>query len=87
MGTVVTRQNNNLLFPFFRLGTDGYYGLARTDFRSATLTLYNFDKEIQIRKGEVIRIWHGEDLVNQGEEENNGGEHCVDVWAVLERLH
>ncbi|XP_066922197.1 uncharacterized protein [Clytia hemisphaerica] len=85
MATVVTRQNNTLLFPFFALGTDGYYGLARTDFRSRTLTLYNFDGEIQITKGEKIRIWHGEDLVNQGEEGNNSGEHCVDVWAVLKR--
>lgn len=84
MGTVVTRASNALLFPFFELDNTGYYGLARTDAFSRTLTLYNFDKEIKVWNQETMRIWHGEDLVKMNEQ-NNGGTHCVNVYAIIEQ--
>ena len=84
-GTVVTREDNSVLFPFFKLDGDGYYGLARTDTFSRQLTLYNFDNDIQVQKGEQIRLWHSEDLFKKNEQ-NNGGEHCVRVWAVIKHV-
>ena len=85
MGTVVTRRNNSLLFPFFKLSEKGYYGLARTDTFSRLLTLYNFDKSIRVWKGETIRLWHGEDLVKKNQQDN-GGKHCVNAWAIIEQV-
>ena len=84
MGTVVTRSNNAVLFPFFALDNNGYYGLARTDTFSRTLTLYNFDKEIEVWNQETMRVWHSEDLVKNNEQ-NNGGTHCVNVYAIFEQ--
>lgn len=84
MGTVVTRSDNSLVYPFFALDTNGYYFLARTDTFSRTLTLYNFNGEVSVSTTEVFRIWHGEDLINNNNDEaNNGGTHCVRVWAVI----
>ena len=84
MGTVVTRSDDSLVYPFFALDADGYYGLARTDAFSRTLTLFNFNGEISVSTTEVFRIWHGEDLINNNNAElNNGGTHCVRVWAVI----
>ena len=84
MGTVVTRRNDSVVFPFFALQDDGYYFLARTDTFSRTLTLLNFTRDISVSASEELRVWHSEDLVNKDNEEvNNGGKHCVRVWAVI----
>lgn len=80
MGTVVTYTNDTVVFTDFKLDKEGYYFLARTDTFSRALTLFDFDEKIQVEQGQQLRIWHGEDLVNKNEE-NNGGQHCVRVWA------
>ncbi|XP_066920978.1 uncharacterized protein [Clytia hemisphaerica] len=86
VGTVVTRQDNSILFPFFKLRDDGYYFINhRNGQKFYRMTLYKVlpKTQIVVRKDEEIRIWWGQDLLNINEDKS-AGRHCVEVYAVYD---
>jgi len=79
---VITTSANHILLPptqFITLGTKwskipGYNSL------SPELVMSVFFNPHWVTSGEELRLWYGEDLVNQSEGDN-GGTSCCDVYV------
>ena len=51
VGTVVTREDNSILFPFFKLGDDGYYFInPRTGATNYFMTLWQVLRDTQVNQ-------------------------------------
>lgn len=83
--TVITDNQNQIIFPKPASTTHletgiWFYKMAGYKHDSPNLTLIDIQSPMYARKGQELRIWYGEDLLN-GYEVNNGGSHCVRVSA------
>ena len=86
VGTVVTREDNSILFPSHKLGENGYYFINhRNGQKFYRMTLYKVlpKTQIKVQQGEEMRIWWGQDLLDINEDKS-AGRHCVEVYAVYD---
>ena len=55
------------------------YSLPGQSYNGSQLIFPDFVPRLLVQKGQVFRIWYGEDLANY-DEENNSGRTCADVY-------
>lgn len=84
----ITDNNNTRLFPspvvqyHLLFGKDGYYFLPPFEGRSNHIKFSDKSPRVFVKKGQQLRLWFGEDLLNRYDiTDNNGGKHCVDIMA------
>ena len=60
--------------------------LVMSSFTSNT-TKVNYPRQPDVREGDDLRVWYGEDLADLSEsdfnENDNGGEVCCDVFTLI----
>ena len=84
VNVVITKSSNHILLPSreFMLNTgkwsilQGYYSF------SPEIVLSVFSNPSAVVKGQELRLWYGEDLMNNSEGDNDG-KSCCDVYARL----
>lgn len=80
LATIITDQRNEVVFPS-NMGSNGLYKLPPYKPTSKELVLDNPTfNDYQVKKGQEMRIWYGEDLKDHWEHDNCGTS-CVDVYA------
>ena len=86
LNTIITDSDDKILYPtlnthqIFR--PSHWYSLPGYHGRSETLVFSDFCTPVYAQKGQTLRIWYGEDLKNYSEGDN-GGQHCVDIYAMF----
>ena len=84
--TLITDNQNNIVFPDPKIVTSNAYhrykGRGWNSRTSTNLTFVDMDKPMYVERGMELRVWYGEDLVGHTEADN-GGKHCVDVYAQI----
>ncbi|XP_057296969.1 uncharacterized protein LOC130625872 [Hydractinia symbiolongicarpus] len=75
--TLITDKNDNLIFPFLKTSDYFHPGYNRN---SPYLKFDNLNTPA--RRGDELRIWYGEDLINRNEH-INAGRSCANVYAVF----
>ena len=76
--TVITTSHNAILLPESKQSMytlPGYYA------NSKEIAFTDISTPLLLSSGQELRIWYGEDLTNNGDEQDNGGKSCVDVYA------
>ena len=83
LNTIITDVNNKIVYPkeptWVYVGSR-WYKLHGQNGSMNALTFDSSHKPEFYRSGEEFRIWYGEDVTNTNEG-NNGGTHCVNVYA------
>ena len=83
---VITTSTNSVLLPpsqFIGQSWLQRYKWSRIpgyNSLSSELVLSVFSSPLTVTSGQVLRVWYGEDLVNQSEGDNDGTS-CCDVFA------
>lgn len=82
--TLVTDANNNPLFPSRKFKTQvGHSEISLPGFNHLSPELVlpspNDGPLVQVSKGDILKIWFGEDFVKYADF-NNSGQHCVHVF-------
>merc|ERR1712048_385957 len=89
IGTFITDDKNDVIFPgnsgegMAHLG-QAYYKAPGFKGDSKELVFGSYCRPMYARRGQVLRIWYGEDLYKATREfpvRDNGGLHCVKVYA------
>ena len=84
--TVITDSNNLIIYPNsptkWMFPRQYAYQLAGHEGRSKILVFSGNCSAVYARKGQQLRIWYGEDLTGVTESDN-GGKHCVNVYAMF----
>lgn len=81
LSTIITTHSDHVVFPSNMRRHDGKYRLPNYTPQSNELVLDNpTSHNYHVTKGQPMRIWYGEDLVNHWEGDNCG-RSCVDVYA------
>ncbi|KAK3715652.1 hypothetical protein QZH41_020737 [Actinostola sp. cb2023] len=87
MNVVVTNSQNQIKFPTSGMnvlpGSNPafWYALDGVNSRSKTIVLqHSFSHPYYVNKGQVLKVWYGEDLLNQWEADNVG-RVCVHVYG------
>ena len=82
--TVITDVDNKIVFPAFpKPDFNGWKGFTVPGVNAKTsqvLVYMNLASPKFFIKGQQLRIWYSEDLVNQWTEDNEG-DHCVEAYA------
>ena len=81
--TLITDANNNPLFPSRQFNTRiGHNEISLPGFYYKSLELVlpsPIGPPIRVSKGDILKIWFGEDFV-KFTDSNNSGQHCVHVF-------
>ena len=80
IGTIVTNAKKEVIFPHNY--QEKVYSLPGYHENSSELVFYGQFPPVIVAAGDQYRIWYHEDFVN-GEEYNNDGYTCVDVYALF----
>ena len=81
---VITTATNGVLLPasqFITYGTLKWSKIPGYNSLSPELVLSVFSSPLSVTTGQVLRLWYGEDLANNGGQRDNGGTSCCDVFA------
>lgn len=81
IATIVTSAAKNVIFPEDYKNKS--YSLVGYHANSSELVFPPRSKPLKVTNGEEYQIWYNEDFVN-GEEFNNDGQTCVNVYALYE---
>ena len=76
--TVITTSNNDILLPE---SNESMYTLPGYYADSKEIAFTDISTPLMLSSGQELRIWYGEDLTNDGGEQDNDGISCVDVYA------
>lgn len=79
IATIVTNARNEVIFP--RSYQNRAYILPGYQENSSELVFNRLAPPLRVAAGEEYKIWYHEDFVD-GEEFNNDGQTCVDVYAL-----
>ena len=82
VNVVITTSANHVLLPSSKFITTGTKRskIPGHNSLSPELVLSVFSQPHGVTAGQELRLWYGEDLVNQSEGDN-GGRACCDVYA------
>ena len=58
----------------------GWYSLTDVDANSPVLVLSQFKNPVYLGEGQLLRLWYGEDLLDNNEA-NNAGSSCTHVYV------
>ena len=78
IGTMLTTSSNAILLPNNQNGA--WYKLPGSTYNSPEIVFTDLKNPLILSSGQELRIWYGEDLLNSGEDDNNGTT-CADVYA------
>ena len=81
---VITTSTNGVLLPPSQFITDGTLKWSKIpgyNSLSPELVLSVFSSPLTVTSGQVLRLWYGEDLANNGGQGDNGGTSCCNVFA------
>ena len=83
----LTDAHNKVIVPappvrFRNNNAHGWYSLHGQNRGTTMLTLSTGMNSYEMVKGHKYRIWHGEDLFNHGEQDNEG-QTCTDVYGLV----
>lgn len=81
IATIVTSAAKNVIFPEDYKNKS--YSLVGYHANSSELVFPPRSKPLKVTNGEEYQIWYNEDFVN-GEEFNNDGQTCVNVYALYD---
>ena len=76
--TVITTSEDDILLPESK---ESMYTLPGYYPDSKEIAFTEISTPLLLSSGQELRIWHGEDLTNDGGEQDNDGISCVDVYA------
>ncbi|XP_044182906.1 uncharacterized protein LOC122963505 [Acropora millepora] len=77
---LLTNSSNNILIP--KVAVSGQkYKIQGYNSNSPEIIWKNFSTPIRFTSQQELRLWHGKDLVNKEEGDNNGTS-CTDVFAL-----
>ena len=79
MGTVITNNENGILFPS-NVAANGWFKLPNYTSKSKEVVLDSPTSQTKVSKGEKMRLWYGEDIKGRTEQDNHG-KSCADVYA------
>ncbi|XP_068713822.1 uncharacterized protein [Montipora foliosa] len=81
---VITNSANHILLPSsqFMDGSNKWSSLQGYNSFSPEIVLSVFSNPSVVVKGQELRLWYGEDLMNSAEGDNDG-KSCCDVYARL----
>ena len=84
VNVVITNSSNHILLPSsqFMYESDKWSILQGYNSFSPEIVLSVFSNPLAVVKGQELRLWFGEDLVNRSEGDNDG-KSCCDVYARL----
>lgn len=81
VATIITDRNNEVIFPANIYDPFALFKVPGCDAKTSQYLVFtNFAYPSFFVKGQELRIWYSEDLVD-GDVENNEGRHCVKVYA------
>ena len=82
VNVVITASANYVLFPpdRFNASDTKWYKIPGYNSLSPELVLSRFSHPYWVDSSQELRLWYGEDLVNQSEEDNDG-RACCDVYV------
>ena len=81
--TILTDQNNKILAPEASIvNRKGHYNLAGYTTSSSAIVFCAPKKPHCVFANSELRLWHGEDLHNKSEGDNDG-KTCADVYGLL----
>ena len=88
VNVVITNLSNHILLPPNQFIDDvtnhqTWYTIPGYNSLSPELVLSVFLNPISLSSNQVLRLWYGEDLVNQYEGDN-GGRVCADVYSTYD---
>lgn len=82
LSVFVTDDRNQVLFPTTAKDNAVWYRLPGFSTKSNSIVFENFANPMNAEKGDLLKIWYGEDL-HQFTFRNNEGEVCVKVNGIL----
>ncbi|XP_020609728.1 uncharacterized protein LOC110048282 [Orbicella faveolata] len=77
--TFITTANNDILLPESR-EFPSKYTLQGYHPDSSEIVFTNISTPLRLSSGQQLRVWYGEDLMDETEHDNSGST-CVDVYA------
>lgn len=83
LNTYLTTASNRVLFPLqesIQDQSEGWYKVPDVDPNSPVLVFHEFSRPFYLKENEQLRLWHGSDLLNNGEE-HNSGTTCAHVFV------
>jgi len=85
VNVAITTSANQILLPSSQFMTHGYGSIKWAlvpgyNSFSPELVMSAFSNPLSVTKGQELRLWYGEDLVNISEDDN-AGKACCDVYA------
>ena len=85
VNVAITTSANQILLPSSKFMTDSYKSqlwsrIPGYNSFSPELVMSAFSNPPSVTKGQELRLWYGEDLVNSTENDN-AGKACCDVYA------
>lgn len=87
--TIVTDERKEVVFPDSKIVNSkdgGFYFLPLFNGQTAdNLVFVNTQKPAYAMKGSKLSVWYGSDLYDFSESDN-GGKHCIDVYATFRKL-
>ena len=80
----LTDTTNTLIVPAPPVfsSVSGWYRVHGHKTFATTLTLSTGTNAFGLKAGQYLRIWHGEDLYNNTED-NNSGKTCTDIYGLV----
>ena len=75
--TVITTSNDEILLPESK---ETVYILPGNERESEEIVFAEISTPLLLSSGQELRIWYGEDLINEHDGDNSGN-HCVNVYA------
>ena len=89
VGVFLTDAANNIIVPaapMYHL-SGKFYGKAWYrvhGFKNGAteVTLSTGNSAFEIKSGQMLRMWYGEDLINQAESDNSG-KTCTDIYGLI----
>ncbi len=76
----LTDQNNGRLVPAASVPKDDYDFYTMPGYTSKSPVLV-FSQDFSFYRNQKLRLWYGEDLINNGEGDNSG-KSCADVYGL-----
>ena len=80
IGVVVTDDTDSIVFPKHVTYNHGFYKLVGFHSMKKNLVFTDFSTPMYGTRGDEMRIWYLEDLIDYSEE-NDEGVVCADVYA------
>ena len=83
--TVITDADNEVVFPANFASSKAFTVPGFNALMSHVLVFTNYAYPNYFDEGQELRVWYIEDLFNFGSESNNGGIHCINVYATVQK--